>query len=336
MGIAGEVPKQKTKRVVSVSLGSSRRDTTRELSLLGYTVTVERRGCDGDLARAEAMIRDLDGSVDAIGLGGLDLYLYVGGRRYVLRDAARLARAARATPVVCGAGLKQTLERRVVANLDRRLGLGERRVLVMSAVDRFGMADAFAATGAEVVYGDLIYVLGVPVGLRSLRTVEGVAALLLPVMTQLPIGWLYPTGRAQDDEAPRLRGARYADRAEVIAGDWHFIRRYLVGGLEHKTILTNTTTPQDVAWLREQGAAALYTTTPRLGGRSLPTNLLEAALVAVAGRFPLAAAAYDELIGAAGLVGEGLELQALDSSGRSTPTRHDTARHDAGPPSPTH
>ncbi len=304
--------KQTDKRVVSVSLGSSRRDTRQQFGLLGHTVTLERRGCDGDVNRAAALIRDLDGHVDAIGLGGLDLYFYIRDRRYVLREAARLARQARQTPVVCGAGLKQTLERRVVAHLDQtlRLGdirLGDKRVLLTSAVDRFGMAEALAATGAKVVYGDLIYVLGVPLGLRSLRTVEGLARLLLPLMTQLPIRWLYPTGKAQDAETA-LRGRRYVEAADVIAGDWHFIRRYMAGGLAGKQILTNTTTPHDVAWLREQGATLLYTTTPRLNGRSLPTNLLEAALVAVAGRFPLSATDYRAMLNEAGLVGEGLDL----------------------------
>ena len=85
--------------VVSVSIGSSSRDTSQEITLLGRTVTVERIGTDGDMQAAARLIRELDGKVDAIGLGGIDIYLQALGRRYYLRDAVRLAANARVTPV---------------------------------------------------------------------------------------------------------------------------------------------------------------------------------------------------------------------------------------------
>ena len=77
------------KRVVSVSLGSSKRDATIEAELLGYKVAIERRGTDGDLTRAGAEICELDGKVDAIGLGGTDLFVTAGRRRYYIRDSVR-------------------------------------------------------------------------------------------------------------------------------------------------------------------------------------------------------------------------------------------------------
>ena len=76
--------------MVSVSFGSSRRDAAAEVELLGERVLLERRGTDGDFQRALCLIQELDGKVDAIGLGGIDLYLFAGGRRYAIRDALRL------------------------------------------------------------------------------------------------------------------------------------------------------------------------------------------------------------------------------------------------------
>jgi hypothetical protein len=52
--------------------------------------------------------------------------------------------------------------------------------------------------------------------------------------------------------------------------------------LDGKTILTNTTTEGDVEAFRAAGVRYLVTTTPRLEGRSFGTNMIEAALVAVA------------------------------------------------------
>ena len=66
------------KRVVSVSIGSSSRDHEVNVSLLGEEFNVSRRGTDGDLDKACALLRELAGKVDAIGLGGLDIYLRCG------------------------------------------------------------------------------------------------------------------------------------------------------------------------------------------------------------------------------------------------------------------
>jgi hypothetical protein len=102
------------KRVVSVSLGSKRRDHTVETELLGEQFRIERIGTDGDLNEAVRIIRSLDGKVDAFGMGGIDLYIIAGKNKYMLKDAVRLKEAAQETPIVDGSGLKNTLERRTV------------------------------------------------------------------------------------------------------------------------------------------------------------------------------------------------------------------------------
>jgi hypothetical protein len=270
--------------VVSVSLGSTRRDTDQAVELLGRQVRIERRGTNGDVEAAARLIRELDGNVDAIGLGGIDLFLNWGGRRYTFAQAQRLARAATVTPVVCGAGLKDTLERRAVALLDASVGWRERRVLVTSAVDRGGMTEALASHGADLRFGDLAFLLGVPWFVRSMRTQHAIVRTLAPIVTKLPMAWIYSTGTKQDLTGTTEQYAKAYRWAEVLAGDWHLIRRYAPADLRGKLVLTNTTTQEDVAFLAERGVARLITTTPRFGGRSLSTNLLEAAFVGIRGR----------------------------------------------------
>jgi hypothetical protein len=197
------------KHVVSVSLGSSARDVDVTVELLGETVRIQRRGTDGSVAGARALVAELDGQVDAIGLGGLDLFLQWMGRRYYFREARVIAAAAKRTPVVCGAGLKDTLERRAVALLDRSVGWRGRRVLLTVAVDRFGMAEALVAHHADVRFGDLMFALGLPWPIHSMRTLDRVARTLAPPLTKLPIAWLYPDGQQaeQGDDVAALRRA---------------------------------------------------------------------------------------------------------------------------------
>ncbi len=286
------------KHIVSVSLGSAKRDYDTCVTLLGQEVRLGRRGVDGDLRSAAALIRELDGArngeVDAIGLGGIDLYFYIGARRYTVRDAARLAREAHNTPIVDGSGLKQSFEKRVVKELDTALSWRGKRVLMVSALDRYGMASALEDLGAKVLYGDAIFGLGLPIPVYGRKTFRRAAKALLPLVTELPISWLYPTGSKQDRDA-RNSFSRFYTWADVVAGDWHFIRRYLPERVDGKMFLTNTTTADNVNLLRKRGASKLITTTPRFEGRSVATNVLEAALVALSGETSLSGAEYDAL-----------------------------------------
>lgn len=272
------------KHVVSVSLGSSSRDVDLTVELLGESVRIQRRGTDGDVGAARRLVAELDGAVDAIGLGGLDLFLQWMGRRYYFREARYIASAATRTPVVCGAGLKDTLERRAVALLEGTVGWRGRRVLLTLSVDRFGMAEALVEHGADVRFGDLMFGLGLPWAIHSMRGVDRVARTMAPALTKLPVAWLYPTGASQNKTSTSDRFAAHYRWAEVVAGDWHTIRRYAPARLDGVTIFTNTTTKADVAFLAAAGAERLVTTTPRFEGRSLATNLLEAAFVALRGR----------------------------------------------------
>jgi len=276
------------KRVVSISLGSSKRDHQVQVELLDELFEISRVGVDGDFEQAITKLKQLDGQVDAIGLGGIDVYVYAGNKRYAFKDGLRLMEAVKTTPVVDGSGLKNTLERETVTYLLQNTDIIKKgtRVLMVSAVDRFGMAEAFAAADCDITYGDLIFTAGIPYPIKTLQELEEMAAKLLPEMTQLPFHMLYPTGKKQEtrDEEKTQKFAQYYYDAEVIAGDFHYIKRYMPDNLNGQTIITNTTTAADVEFLRQSGASRLVTTTPEFEGRSFGTNVIEGVLVALLGK----------------------------------------------------
>lgn len=285
------------KRVVSISLGASKRDHQAVETFGGQEFLIERRGTDGDKQTAMRWLRELDGQVDAFGMGGTDLYVYAGGRRYTFRESAAIAQAARLTPIVDGSGVKNTLERRVIRQLSAQGELMPgTKVLLVCAVDRFGMAEELVAAGCQVVFGDLLFGLGLPLPLTTLPQVAALARVAAPLITKLPVKWFYPTGAKQLEHTPRF--ARYFEEADVIAGDFHFIRRFMPAKLDGQMVLTNTVTQADEQLLAQRGIGTLITTTPTMGGRSLGTNILEAVLVTLAGKRPeaLDAAAYSAIL----------------------------------------
>jgi hypothetical protein len=154
---------------------------------------------------------------------------------------------------------------------------------MVAGVDRFGMSEALAEQGGEVVFGDLMFSLGLPIPIHGAKLHRLVAGLLLPLIVQMPLSVLYPMGEKQNQIIPAHQ--QWYAWADIIAGDFHYIRRHLPtaesGILKGKTILTNTTTEQDQIELRERGVTRLITTTPSFDGRSFGTNVMEAMCVAL-------------------------------------------------------
>ena len=281
------------KRVVSVSLGSSKRDKKVEAEFFGERFLIERIGTDGDLRKFADLLQQLDGKVDALCFGGMDIWVQCGKRKYALREALKLAQLVKQTPVVDGSGLKDTMEREAIHWLQREgvIDFRRRKVLLVSAIDRFGMAEELWALGADLRVGDLAFGLGIPVLIKSQRLYELLGAMFLPLLTKLPISWLYPTGKEQERIIPKFEP--FYRWAEVIAGDFLLIRKHLPVPrpsspvpLLGKVVLTNTTTPEDVELLRSLGVSLLITTTPELNGRTFGTNVMEGVIVAHLQRRP--------------------------------------------------
>ncbi len=277
------------KHVVSVSLGSSKRNKRTEQEFLGEKTIVERIGTDGSIEKAIEIIKELDGKVDAFGMGGIDLYVSCGKKRYILKDAIPIAQAAQKTPIVDGSRLKGTLERRVIQYLDRELNIpfDEKKVLLVSGMDRFGMAEALQETGCDLVLGDLVFILNIPIPLKSLSALDKIARAVAPIVVKLPFSMLYPTGEKQDTvQSKKSVHTKFYNEADIIAGDFLLVKKHMPEDMSGKSIITNTVTAEDVDMLRKRGLSTLITTTPEMDGRSFGTNVMEALIVALLKKMP--------------------------------------------------
>src|SRR6056297_2159450 len=122
------------KKIISISLGSDKRDHRVETEFLGEKFIIERKGTNGDKKMAAQLFAELDGQYDAFGMGGIDLFIQVGNSSYQFRDAKKLIKNVKETPVVDGSGLKNTLERIAVDYMDEKLNinLADKKVLLTS------------------------------------------------------------------------------------------------------------------------------------------------------------------------------------------------------------
>src|SRR5574340_411613 len=217
---------------------------------------------------AAVKYKELDGLVDAFGVGGADLGLMVDDKWYPLYSVRPMVRYVHKTPLVDGVGLKHTREHR---------------------------AAPFLEGGYECAFGDLMFGLGIPLALHSAQQLKTLAAILMPVVGRLPFNWVYPTGAKQEQRVPRFE--KFYQWATVVAGDCHYIKRHMPDDMRGKIVVTNTTTPDDQKLFRDLGVKYLLTTTPVLEGRSFGTNMMEAALVAISGKGrPLQRNEYTDLL----------------------------------------
>jgi hypothetical protein len=285
------------KKAVSISIGSSKRNKAIEIELLGEKISIERIGTDGDMEKAARLYQELDGKVDAFGVGGADLGLMVDQKWYPLYSVNPMVRFIKETPVVDGTGLKNTLENRAAPFLEKRIGnyISVKTAFVATGADRWGLGQSFVKQGYDCIFGDLLFGLGLPVPIRTTRTLKTMAAILMPLVGHLPFEWVYPTGEKQEERKPKWE--KYYHWATVTAGDCHYVKRHMPEQLDGKIIVTNTTTEADVELFRNAGVKYLMTTTPVLDGRSFGTNMMEAALIAVSGKKrKLTYAEIDELL----------------------------------------
>lgn len=274
------------KHVLSISLGSSARDSAAEVEMLGRRLLLERRGTDGSLERFERMLLANDGVVDCLTIGGTNLGLYCAGRYYPFREISRIADRVTQTPVVDGSGLKDSLERTTVRWMQEQglVDLSTANVLVTCGIDRFGLAETLDEMGANVIFGDTMFILGLPWALPSLRALQVLGRVALPIVTRLPFRWVYPTGGKQDEIVPKYE--RHYRWADVIAGDFHYIRRHMPDDLTGKIILTNTITTDDLKELRKRHVSLLVTSTQVVGNRTFATNVMQGAFVCLLDRRP--------------------------------------------------
>jgi hypothetical protein len=123
--------------------------------------------------------------------------------------------------------------------------------------------------------------LGVPIPLHGIPAFKRLARIMLPIVSYFPVFLIF-YGNDGAEREPKY--VKYFEGSDLIAGDFLFMRKYMPARLDGKTVVTNTTTEDNIALLKERGVKTVITTTPRYDGRSFGTNMMEAALTAYAGK----------------------------------------------------
>jgi len=252
------------KNVLVIHLG--RGDEIVDTSFLGQTIRVERVGCAGDAEQATLLISAYDGRVDAIGLEGMPASIQLGGAQRSHLVGATLGSTARITPVVDGSGVRTGLERWGVTLADRaQPGIfSQKHILLVPGLNHDSLAQALERHSENIRYADPVVYFALPdfPGIGSRRMLKQVAGPTLEQLKDAPFRRITP----QPGRVGTPRATRPFQWADVLAGDIGAIRRYAPARLDHKTVVVNSASEEDIEDLRQRGVSIMTALIPNIDG----------------------------------------------------------------------
>ncbi len=253
------------KKILVLHLGDDDEITT--VSFLNQTLEIRRLGTGGDADRAGACIAEYDGKVHAIALEGFTAQLRLGTASRPHEVGLALKSATSRSPIVDGSGVRDGLERWAVMLADRaQPGIFAEKVILMTpGLNHAGLIDELNKHSRTIRYADPFVFFNLPdfplVGNR--QTLDRAAGLTLDQLHDAPFRRLHPlagTPHTHRSESP-------FHSADILAGDIGAIRRYAPALLEHKTIVVEYATAEDLADLQERGVSIVVTLMPALDGK---------------------------------------------------------------------
>lgn len=253
------------RKIVSVSLGPRSRDFEFRARLWDEDFHVRRVGTDGDVQAARKLVREHDGQVDGIALGGMAVAFRVGDRTWRHQETLRIARAARSTPVVSGRGLKAIVDRWSIREIARRQPdiFKDANVVFLSGIANWDAVSVISEFTGNLSFADPILHFGTPKVLRDVPSLLRYARLAMPLLTRRPYVSFFPRGRTGEGIQQRLL-RRFCDQADVVVGDLRLVRHYAPRDLTNKVVVTDDADDAAIEDFRARGVAVLCTTTPKV------------------------------------------------------------------------
>ncbi len=267
------------KKVVTVTLGSSKQDFEFKTEFLGQQFSVRRLGADNDSTKAWELMRRQQAFADAIGLGEISDHYQVGLRTVVNKETQRLMNVVTRVPVTTGATLRRLLQVRAVRFVQKELGnyFNNNLVLFLSGMRNYDMAVAMSDYTKNLSFADALIQTGTPTMLGSLEQLE-----LYAKGAELMLG-----GRPGELLEASLSGFKASRvgaavaKSHVVVGTFAEIQAIGTGGnLAGKTLITSAVDEERMAFFAKCKVNLVVDVSPKLFDKVVGINTLEAMILA--------------------------------------------------------
>jgi hypothetical protein len=273
------------KKVVTVTLGSSKQDFEFKTEFLGQSFSVKRMGADDDTGKAWELMRRQQATADAIGLGEIGDHYQVGLRTVVNKETQRLLHVVTRVPVTTGATLRRLLQVRAVRYVQKELGhyFNNNLVLFLSGMRNYDMAVALSDYTKNLSFADALFQTGAPTMLTSLEQLELYAKGSEWMLSGKP-------GEMLESALSGFKGSRIASvvaKSHVIVGT--FAELKAVGNaknLEGKTLITSAVDEERLAFFTKCKVNLVVDVSPKLFDKVVGINTIEAMILAALEKSP--------------------------------------------------
>ena len=271
------------KKVVTVSLGSSKQDFSFETDFLGHHFQVRRMGADNDTGKAWELMRRQQANADAIGLGEIGDHWNVGQNTVVNKETKRLLNVVTRVPATTGATLRRLLQVRAVRHVQHQVRdfFNNKLVLFLSGMRNYDMAVALSDYTPNLSFADALTQTGAPALLTSLTQLE-----LYSKGHDFAL-----SGRRGEMLEAALTGfknnrlAAAVTKSHVVVGTFAEIKAVgSAGNLGGKTVITSAVDDERLAFFTRCNVNLVIDVSPQLFQRVVGTNVIEAMILAALGK----------------------------------------------------
>jgi predicted amino acid dehydrogenase len=273
------------KTAVGVSLGSGEHNFDFETDFLGERLKVWRVGTDASKTKTVRMLQSWERTANAIGIAVSKEKVTLPSRRAIDEDVAGLTSVVTRVPVTTGARLADILQEWAIRHVQNTLGsfFTNTNVLFFSGMSNLKLAQTMSEYTQNVSFADPILQLGIPkllTSLDQLRLYSSGAHWILDghlpaVMTSDPM-----------KEWNRFFLKKAIHGATVVVAPVHDLEDFGKEDLEGKTVVTSTVSDERLARLGAKGVAMVVDGSPFLFGHVIAPSLLDAMIIAAAGKRP--------------------------------------------------
>ena len=274
------------KKVVTVTLGSSKQDFEFKTEFLGQSFSVRRLGADQDTGKAWELMRRHQATADAVGLGEISDHYNVGLRTVTNKETKRLTNVVTRVPVTTGATLRRLLQVRAVRYVQKELGnyFNNNLVLFLSGMRNYDMAVAMSDYSKNLSFADPVFQTGSPMLLGSIEQLELYARGSDFVLNSKP-------GQMLEAALSGFKNKRVAGavaKSHVIVGTFAEIKAVTeAGNLEGKTLITSAVDDERMAFFKDQKVNLVVDVSPKLFDKVVGINTIEAMILAALEKSPL-------------------------------------------------
>lgn len=269
--------------IVNISLAGSDRDYDEQVTFLDHRFRLVRHGTDGDVAAAEALVRQWAGTAAALAITGIREARAAGLYDGELAAIERVMQAAGGLPVTNGHRLRDVLQEWAIRHVQAEMPgyFNNARVLVLGGLNHARTTRVLREFTSNMQFADPLLRFDIPARLDANPVLGLAAGVGLWPLRQLP-GAVKAQIKAPGHVLSEAMARRAARDSDVVVATYDELIGFGLEELAGKALISSAISEERLAELASRGVDLVIDATPQPFGFTVVAAMLEAMMMAIA------------------------------------------------------